>query len=83
MILRIAAANGVRKVIVGQNSLMSTPAISAMVRKLNETEPDNCVGAVLLTASHNPGGPTEDFGIKFNGKNGGPAQESLTNEIFK
>lgn len=50
---------------------------------MNETEPDSCVGAVLLTASHNPGGPTEDFGIKFNCQNGGPAQESLTNEIFK
>jgi len=83
VIVKIAAANGVRKVVVGQNSLMSTPAISAMVRNLNESEPESCVGAVLLTASHNPGGPTEDFGIKFNSKNGGPAQESLTNEIYK
>mmetsp|Transcript_55668 Transcript_55668/g.76584 ORF Transcript_55668/g.76584 Transcript_55668/m.76584 type:complete len:87 (+) Transcript_55668:285-545(+) len=81
--MRIAAANGVRKVFVGQHGLMSTPAISAQIRKMNETEPESCVGAVLLTASHNPGGPTEDFGIKFNCQNGGPAQESLTNEIFK
>lgn len=66
---------------IGLNGLLSTPAASALIRTLNETK-ENCVGGILLTASHNPGGPTEDFGIKFNSKNGGPAIESLTNRIY-
>jgi len=54
-----------------------------MIRKLNEDNgPDYCFGGIVLSASHNPGGPTEDFGIKFNGKNGGPSLESVTEEIF-
>jgi phosphoglucomutase len=61
---------------------MSTPAASAFIRNLNHHEEDSCVGGILLTASHNPGGEDEDFGIKFNSKNGGPAPESLTDKIF-
>jgi len=54
-----------------------------MIRKLNEDNgPDYCFGGVVLSASHNPGGPEEDFGIKFNGKNGGPSLEDVTEEIF-
>ena len=62
---------------------MSTPAMSHLVRTLNKEKPDSCMGAILLTASHNPGGETEDFGIKFNTPNGGPALESLTDAVFE
>lgn len=69
---------------VGQHCLLSTPAVSALIRKLNEDNgADYCFGGIVLSASHNPGGPTEDFGIKFNGKNGGPSLESVTDEIFE
>ena len=79
----MAAANGVKDIYVGLNGLISTPCASGLIRKLNKENGDNyCVGGVLLTASHNPGGEDEDFGIKFNSKNGGPALESLTNKIF-
>jgi len=76
-IIRMAAANGIGKVIVGQNGLLSTPAVSCLIRK------NQAVGGIILSASHNPGGPTGDFGIKYNIKNGGPAPEYLTNEIYK
>ena len=58
-----------------------------MIRKLNADNGGEaagyCFGGIVLSASHNPGGPTEDFGIKFNGRNGGPALENVTEEIFK
>ncbi len=75
-ILRMAAANGAAKMIVGQGGLLSTPAASHLIR-LHETD-----GGIILSASHNPGGIDEDFGIKFNMANGGPAPESVTDAIY-
>lgn len=76
IILRMAAANGAAKAIVGRGGLLSTPAASHLIR-LNETD-----GGIILSASHNPGGIDEDFGIKYNMSNGGPAPESVTDAIF-
>ena len=76
IILKMAAANGVARVIVGQNGLLSTPAASHLIRH-NQTD-----GGLILSASHNPGGESEDFGIKYNGANGGPAPENVTDAIF-
>ncbi|MGB5716996.1 MAG: alpha-D-glucose phosphate-specific phosphoglucomutase [Gammaproteobacteria bacterium] len=76
IIIRMAAANGVAKVIVGQSGLLSTPAASCIIRKYKTS------GGIILSASHNPGGPNEDFGIKFNTANGGPAPESVTEAIY-
>ena len=76
-ILAMAAANGAARAIVGQNALLSTPAASHLIRTM-QTD-----GGVILSASHNPGGIDEDFGIKFNMPNGGPAPEAVTNAIFE
>lgn len=76
VILRMAAASGAVRVTVGQGGILSTPAASNMIRK-GATD-----GGIILSASHNPGGPDEDFGIKFNTPNGGPAAEDITNRIF-
>jgi phosphoglucomutase len=76
-ILKMAAANGAAEVIVGQNGILSTPAASHLIR-LNETD-----GGLILSASHNPGGIDEDFGLKFNTPNGGPAPEGVTAAIFE
>lgn len=84
IIINIAAANGVKDIYVGLSGIISTPAASAIIRKLNKNfGAEYCVGGILLTASHNPGGEDEDFGIKFNSKNGGPAPEHFTNSIFE
>lgn len=77
IIARIAAANGVRKLLVGQNGILCTPAMSAVIRARK------LFGGIILTASHNPGGPKNDFGIKYNVSNGGPAPETVTNKIFE
>ncbi|MFT4149594.1 MAG: alpha-D-glucose phosphate-specific phosphoglucomutase [Paracoccaceae bacterium] len=77
VILRMAAANGAERVIVGQGALLSTPAASHLIR-LNKTD-----GGIIMSASHNPGGPEADFGVKFNMSNGGPAPEAVTEAIYK
>ncbi|MFD1880459.1 alpha-D-glucose phosphate-specific phosphoglucomutase [Paracoccus pacificus] len=76
IILKMAAANGAARVIVGRDALLSTPAASHLIR-LRGTD-----GGFIMSASHNPGGPDEDFGLKFNTTNGGPAPEAVTDAIF-
>ncbi|CBQ67896.1 probable PGM2-phosphoglucomutase [Sporisorium reilianum SRZ2] len=76
-IIRLAAGNGLSKLIIGQNGILSTPAASHVIRSYKAT------GGILLTASHNPGGPDNDFGIKYNMENGGPAPEGVTDKIFE
>lgn len=76
-IIRIAAANGFGKIIVGQNGILSTPAASCVIRKYK------AFGGIILSASHNPGGPNGDFGIKYNTGNGGPAPEKITDKIYQ
>ncbi len=75
-ILKMAAANGVGKTLVGQGGILSTPAASCLIRKYD------AMGGIVLSASHNPGGPEGDFGVKYNVSNGGPAPENVTNAIF-
>ncbi len=75
-VIKIAAANGFGRIMVGQGGILSTPAASNMIRKYK------AFGGLILSASHNPGGPTEDFGIKYNIGNGGPAPEKITEAIF-
>lgn len=82
MILKMGVANGVTRFWVGQNGLLSTPAVSAIIRERGPKW-QTAFGAFILTASHNPGGPDEDFGIKYNCENGGPAPEKLTNQIYQ
>ncbi|KAJ2788665.1 hypothetical protein H4R20_007328, partial [Coemansia guatemalensis] len=76
-IISIGAANGISKFIIGQNGILSTPAASALIRKRQAD------GGIILTASHNPGGPENDFGIKYNMRNGGPAPEFVTDAIYR
>ena len=74
--IKMAAANGFGRVLVGQGGILSTPAASNVIRKYK------AFGGIILSASHNPGGPNEDFGIKYNIGNGGPAPEKITDAIF-
>jgi phosphoglucomutase len=74
--IRIAAANGYGQVLVGRGGILSTPAASHVIRKYGAS------GGLILSASHNPGGPDEDFGIKYNTANGGPAPEAVTEAVF-
>ena len=75
-VIRMAAANGFARVLVGQGGILSTPAASCVIRQ------HGAFGGLILSASHNPGGPDGDFGIKFNGANGGPAAEKITDAIY-
>lgn len=77
IILRIAAGNGVGRLIVARNGLLSTPAASCLIRKHGAS------GGIILSASHNPGGPQGDFGIKFNATNGGPAPARDNDAVFR
>ena len=76
-IIRMAAANGIAELLVGKSGILSTPAASHMIRKYRLD------GGIILSASHNPGGPDKDFGIKFNTANGGPAPEKVTEAIYQ
>jgi phosphoglucomutase len=80
-IIKMGVANGVTRFWIGQNGLLSTPAVSAVIRERGPVW-QKAFGAFILTASHNPGGPEEDFGIKYNCENGGPAPEKLTDAIY-
>ena len=76
-ILKMAAAGGFGRILVGQGGILSTPAASCVIRK------HRAFGGLILSASHNPGGPGQDFGIKYNVTNGGPAPEKVTEAIFR
>jgi len=76
-IIKMAVANGFTHLIIGRSGLLSTPAVSCIIRKYSTD------GGIILSASHNPAGPDEDFGIKYNGVNGGPANEGVTEAIYQ
>ncbi|HEX3140903.1 MAG TPA: alpha-D-glucose phosphate-specific phosphoglucomutase, partial [Rhizobacter sp.] len=76
IVVRMAAANGFARVLVGAGGILSTPAASCVIRQ------HGAFGGLILSASHNPGGPDGDFGIKFNAANGGPAPEKITDAIY-
>jgi phosphoglucomutase len=76
VVIKIAAANGFGRIVVGKGGILSTPAVSALIRALHT------YGGIILSASHNPGGPHGDFGVKYNISAGGPAPENVTEAIF-
>ncbi|MFQ5469466.1 MAG: alpha-D-glucose phosphate-specific phosphoglucomutase [Gammaproteobacteria bacterium] len=77
IIVKMAAANGFGRLLIGRDGYLSTPAASCVIRK------HKALGGIVLSASHNPGGPDGDFGIKYNISNGGPAPEKITGKIFE
>ncbi|XP_066567300.1 phosphoglucomutase-like protein 5 [Amia ocellicauda] len=77
VIVQMAAANGIGRLVIGHNGILSTPAVSCIIRKIK------AIGGIVLTASHNPGGPGGDFGIKFNVASGGPSPDTVTDKIFQ
>ena len=77
LIIRMATASGFSNLLIGRGGILSTPAASCIIRKYK------ACGGIILSASHNPGGPEEDFGIKFNADNGGPAPQDLTDQIYQ
>ncbi|KAL3917055.1 MAG: hypothetical protein SGILL_004892 [Bacillariaceae sp.] len=81
IIVKMGVANGVKRFWIGENGLMSTPAVSATIRERGPVW-QKSYGSFILTASHNPGGPEEDFGIKYNCENGGPAPDEVTDAIY-
>jgi len=76
VIIRMAAANGIGRLLVGRGGILSTPAVSCIIRKYK------ALGGIILSASHNPAGEHGDFGVKFNSDNGGPAAEKITEKIY-
>ncbi len=76
IVVKIAAANGFGRIVIGKGGILSTPAVSALIRHLG------AFGGIILSASHNPGGPDGDFGVKYNIGAGGPAPEKITDAIF-
>ena len=77
LIVRMAIANKIAKLLIGRNGILSTPAASHLIRKFGAD------GGIILSASHNPGGPEADFGIKYNSSNGGPANTTLTDKFYE
>uniref|UniRef100_A0AAX7SVD6 Phosphoglucomutase 5 n=1 Tax=Astatotilapia calliptera TaxID=8154 RepID=A0AAX7SVD6_ASTCA len=77
VIVQMAAANGIGRLVIGHSGLLSTPAVSCIIRKIK------AIGGIILTASHNPGGPGGDFGIKFNVANGGPSPDTVMERIYQ
>src|SRR5271170_4511598 len=76
IVVKIAAANGFGRIVIGKGGILSTPAVSALIRAIH------AFGGIILSASHNPGGPHGDFGVKYNIAAGGPAPENVTEAIF-
>lgn len=77
VIVQMAAANGIGRLVIGHNGILSTPAVSCIIRKIK------AIGGIILTASHSPGGPGGDFGIKFNVSNGGPSPDTVIERIHQ
>ncbi|XP_074136836.1 phosphoglucomutase-like protein 5 isoform X2 [Sminthopsis crassicaudata] len=77
IVVQMAAANGIGRLIIGQNGILSTPAVSCIIRKIK------AAGGIILTASHCPGGPGGEFGVKFNVSNGGPAPDVVSDKIYQ